>query len=448
MSRTSTGTSLLARSVISAKRFGMNDLPDGTLAISLFSFLTAASYVVTRAVGVGLFLSRIGTDRLPYALTGAALVVIVMSAVTRMVVRRVSPRIALRFTWTVLALLSGSLAVMIRWSPDSLLWLGVLFVLAEVRGCLNSVYVTTLSNDAFGGWGSKRPFVWVATGATLAGVLIGGVLSVEASSVAGETFLLVAVGLDVLAITVIRWLPRSTVCIDTMSAGDGSHKRTESMRRRYQRVRHYRWALGALMASQVVALTFMGYQWNVVVTKYHAGYEQGIIAYFAAFYAINDAVILLLQITAAGHLLDRLGIGWVLLLYPLALLGVALAMLASPQIAYLFIVVSIGSGLNVVRRSLHDPGLASAYSIMRQDVRRETIVVVRGMVKPFVEAASAILLLWLAPLLSLSNVTLVWILVLTPWLVCAIVVVSIHHTGQPDVVARTHDEHGLGLAAG
>ncbi|WP_144060138.1 hypothetical protein [Rhodopirellula sallentina] len=405
----------------------------------MFSFLTAASYVVTRAVGVGLFLSRIGTERLPYALTGAALVVIVLSALTRIVVRWTSPRAALGFTWSVLAGFSALLAVMIRQSPDSLLWLGTLFVLAEVRGCLNSVYLTTLSNDAFGNAGSKRPYVWVATGATLAGVVIGGMLSIEASKVPGELFMIAAVGLDALAISVIRWLPRTNERDMVSSSQPERDPHAETMKTRYRRVRHYRWALGALMAAQVVALTFMGYQWNVVVTEYHAGYEQGIIAYFGAFYAINDGLILLMQVTAAGRLLDRLGIGWVLLLYPLALMCVALAMLASPQVAYLFIVVSIGSGLNVVRRSLHDPGLASAYAIMRQDVRRETIVVVRGMIKPFVEAASAILLLWLAPQLSLSNITLIWILVLTPWLVCALVVVSIHHTGEPDVVAQTRD---------
>ncbi|MEO9590677.1 hypothetical protein [Rhodopirellula bahusiensis] len=222
--------------------------------------------------------------------------------------------------------------------------------------------------------------MWEATGATLAGVVMGGLLSLEAAQVSGEVFLYGAVALDLMTISVIRFLPR-TSSVRASAARTSSPPRLnlpdpkESLVDRYQRVRHYRWALGALMAAQVVALTFMGYQWNVIVTEYHLGNEEHIIAYFAAFYAINDAIILLLQVSAAGKLLDRLGIGWVLLLYPLSLLAVALAMLASPQIAYLFIIV-----------------------------------------------------------------TLVWILVLTPWLVFALLVVSIHHTGRPDAVAMATDD--------
>lgn len=383
-------------------------MPNPTATLFGFSFLSTATYVLTRALGVSLFMARLGSEALPLALGASAIAVLAISFLTRLAVRHAIPRHCVLFSWFVLSVVSLVLSFQIVTMPSSLVIVGAIFVLAEVRGCLNTVYATTMVNDFFADSESKKPFVLVLAGAPIAGIIAGFVLSYEAAAVSDTTWLAIIAGLDVATMLLTCFLPnrppRTDQTAQALSAPTAS----------LNHLRRYGYGLAALVALEVTVLTLVGYQWNVVVSDYLMS-EQKMIRYFAAFYAISDGLILLIQITASGRLLDRFGIGVPLMLYPVCLAGMGLAAVASGSLSVLMLVFTAGSGLNVLRRALHDPGLAAAFSILDPSVRNETIVLVKGMIKPSAEFIAALGLLFYADMVSARALTWAWIGLLVPW---------------------------------
>lgn len=414
--------------------------PNPTAVLFGFSFLSAATYVLTRTLGVSLFMARIGSDALPLALGASAVCVIALSTLTRLVVRFVPTGYCVTLSWLTLAAASFLLSIKIVALPHSLMVVGAIYVLAEVRGCLNTVYVTTLANDLFASSRSKNPFVIVAAGAPVAGIISGLIVSYEAAEISDTTWLSVIACLDLLTMAVSCFLPRPSrdattkqkqsrldeaeydgelrVASNQTNSSDEDRSSPKDSRRLTKNWRRYRFGLASLVGIKVVVLTLVGFQWQIVVNDSLVS-EQRMIAYFAAFYAINDVLIVLIQAVASGKLLDRYGIGAPLILYPILLSLIGIAALLADSLTVLMVVFTVGCGLNVLRRSLHDPGLAAAYAILDPSVRSETIVLVKGMIKPFSEVAAAMGLLFYASDISSNALTLVWVILLLPWYMIA-----------------------------
>ncbi|MEM9940204.1 MAG: hypothetical protein AAF939_01365 [Planctomycetota bacterium] len=102
--------------------------------------------------------------------------------------------------------------------------------------------------------------------------------------------------------------------------------------------------------------------------------------------------------------------------FPIAVSLVAVGVFFVDSSLALMLVFTLGKGLNVLRRSIHDPGLTVAYTVIDPRVRRETIVFVKGMVKPFAEAFSAAWLLFVGGILLEDWITGIWFLLTLPWL--------------------------------
>ena len=383
--------------------------------------------MIARAIGISLFVARMGGLALPLAFSASALAVILVSSLTRYAVRRISTRTCLAFSWAGLAWSSVWLSHRVEMEGYSLIVLGLLYVFAEVRGSLNTVYLTALSSDAFAKVDSKRPYVSVAAGAPIAGVIFGGLISIESSVISASTWMLVIAAIDILTLALSRWLklikpsrlsqpPKSLLKI--ASKDIRVRKRLARQKRKPFSTDRYRFGFAILVAMKVIVLTLVGFQWKLYAGEYLVN-EERLIAYFALFYAISDVLIIGLQFSTTGWLLDRFGIGVPMKLYPILLALLGLVALFSQSPIALVIIFTVARGLNVLRRSWHDPGLVAAYTILDRKMRRETIVVVKGMIKPFAEAFAGIALLFYADRVSPTVLTSVWMFVLIPWLVAA-----------------------------
>ncbi|EKK03248.1 hypothetical protein RBSH_01558, partial [Rhodopirellula baltica SH28] len=365
-----------------------------------FTFLTSATYSVARALGVSLFIARMGSDALPVALAASAVTVIAVSALTHLVNQRFPARYSVFGSWIGLASITAWLTAMISVEHHSIVLLGALYVIAEVRGCVNTIYATTLVNNAFASSTSKRPFVLVAAGAPIAGIAMGAVMGFGASTLEDTTWLKIIIGLDAATIVLLRWLPKTPAMkappeIDPHSQinqpkqidqnGIRSIRHIPSSPSAYR----YRYGLVSLIAFNVFAVTMVDYQWKVIAGD-HLLAEAQLLTYFAGFYAINDILIVLVQFTVATKLLDRFGIGMPLCAYPLLLSVLGLIALINQSQAVLILLFTLGQGLTVLKRSLYDPGMTSAYAILPQGIRNETILLIKGVVKPVIEAAVAI----------------------------------------------------------
>ncbi len=395
-----------------------------TSILFAFSFLTASSYVFVRALAVSLFIARAGTQNLPIAFAVSAFFVIVVSLLTRWAVGRLKTKLAASTTWLLLSLLTISIGVLLGTLHHSLIALSTIYVFAEIRGCLNTIYVVTFSNDYFADKDTKQPYTTVASGAPIAGILVGAILGYEASVVSLAPAIVVIVALDIAA-AISAWLLPSRNAVrlkrnldaDIESEALKLAKSTDGATiENKRRPNKYQFSLAILVSLKIVVLTLIGYQWKVSVGDYFGSDETRLLAYFAIFYATSDVLIVLLQWLVAGKVIDRMGIGLWLVGFPIAVAVVAVAVFFVDSTFAMLVVFTLGRGLNVVRRALHDPGLTVAYTVIDPKFRRETIVFVKGMVKPFAEAFTAGLLLIVGGLVLEIWITGIWFLLTLPWL--------------------------------
>lgn len=392
--------------------------------------LTSSSYVLTSAIGVSLYLARIGTDSLPLILSVSAVIVVLVSALAYTVIVRASAKICLFVAWLILALGSLALSFYVERFDHSFYVLGLIYVLAEIRGCLNTVFLTTLATDAFSGGTSKRPYVWVAAGAPIAGIVTGLILNYESSVITDVQYLRIIAGLDVLVLAVAVFLPK---------AGDENRPKTQKLAARVKwsqpldrpsntmnlqaelkrkRLR-FRSLLSLLVIAKTVVLTLVSYEWKITVADHLHGDETSLISYFAIYYAVTDVLILGLQLLVAGKLLDRFGISIAILGYPLLLTVIAVFALTSRTTFLLFALVTVAKGMDVIRRAFHDPALSSAFSKLDEKLRVTGIVLAKGVFKPTAEVLTAVTLLLLTPIIDINSVTAWWAFALIFWVLIA-----------------------------
>jgi len=373
-----------------------------------------------RTVAASVFLARVGGDGLPLAFVISAAATIVVSLITSKVLQYVDPGKAAAITWLLLAVTTAGMGVTLGALHHSVIVLSLFYVLAEIRGSLSTVYTVTLTNESFADLSSKRPYAIIASGAPVAGIVVGLLLGLEAAIVQAAPLMMAIALVDTMTAYCVGKSstkqadepgdspPLETTTVDPPGRQEPTDNTVKDGR--------YRLQLSALMALQVVVLTLIAYQWNVVVADYFGVDESRLVAYFAFFYAASDVLIVLAQWLVAGNLLDRFGPGIGLKSFPI-LIGLAgVAALASSSLAAMMIVFTIAKGLDVIRRSLHDPALASAYSVLNPAIRRNTIVLTKGMIKPFAEAASASLLVLLGAWVTDAELTWIWLGIIPLWL--------------------------------
>ena len=389
--------------------------------LTAFTFLTSASYVLTSAIGVSLYLSRVGASALPVVLAASAVAVVIVSSLTYATIQSATIKKRLIACWSILLAASIALSILIQTSNHSVYWLGLLYVLGEVRGCLNTVFLTSLSTDYFAQSDSKRPYALVAAGAPAAGILTGLLLGYEASAIGDIGFLRMIALLDLAVLMVVPLLPKPRLSDADSEQQVEQEAKPESAESkiRHEQLSRFRMHLTSLLVIKTAVLTLIGFQWKFAVSQYLHENETAMIAYFAAFYAITDVLILLSQLLVAGRLLDRFGIGIALIGYPCIMSVIGVIALSTEAIWPWFILMTLARGMDVYRRSMHDPALSAAFALFRQDVRRRMIVLIKGVFKPIAEVIAALVLLLFADGSGFDQFTIFWLLLLVPWLVSA-----------------------------
>jgi len=399
-----------------------------------FAFLTSAAYVLTTAIGIGLFLARVGLESLPLVLLASAIAVVVVSGVTYGLVNRIPPRRCVFAVWGGLALASAALSGAVLNAEDSAIVLGLVYVLAEVRGCLNTVYLTTLMTDTFRQTESKRPYTLVVAGAPVAGIMVGLVLTYGGIPIGNVRLLQLVTLLDLAVLGLAFFLPHRVALKDESQRIETPAVPSFSL----PTFSRFRTHVTVMVIIKAAVLTLIGFQWKVSVSQYWNADESAMIVYFAIFYAISDGLILITQVFVAGRLLDRFGIGVALCGYPclLAIVGCAAMFPRSPLA--MMAMLTVARGMDVVRRSFHDPALASAFTIMSKQVRRQSIVIITGIAKPVSEVITALLLFTFMMPWSGFQITALWWVLILPWLLAAFAANRIHRSVRTNQALETN----------
>lgn len=345
-----------------------------------YSFLTSSSYMIARSLADGLFLGYLGPEVLPLAMLFAALVVTPATlAWTRLSGGSAIVRVIM-LTRLLLASGTAALAWMLPGSDGSFLLLSLLYLVAELRACLNTIQFTTLLNETLSHT-NRHLAAFVSAGAPLAGIVTGTVIGLELGEISYSQMLWAAVVLDsvatlpLLARSVNRVSARGLAEPRNMPGGADTAAENSLVR-----------ALMVMIAVKVAVLTIVGYEWKVAAATFFGGRKDDLARYFAVFYAICDAVTLAIQLLVSGHVIRRFGVSLGLAVLPIVL-GISLfgGVLSDASTAVL-IWMTCAKATDILRRGLHEPALMLTYRPIGVIRRRRVIGLVNGMLKPLMEA--------------------------------------------------------------
>jgi ATP/ADP translocase len=381
----------------------------------LYCLLTGSSYTLARTAGDSLFLSRIGTDDLAGVFVASGIVTAVLASLWFQVIKRLPLRHSLQVSAIGLGSLTLLAWILLPSLHHSYYLLAIVYVLAEVKGCVNAINIASALNEILGGHSSRKSWALVLAGLPAASVLVGMVIGVEASFVTVGTFLLFSAVLDL-----VSALPVWRLCsfqVPPRQAPVTPRPRTrDRLNEAFQRYvcadRFGRW-IGILIAAKVFVLTIVAFEWKVAANHYYGVDEQALAGYFGIFYAVTGLATLLVQFLITGRLLSNRSVLFPILVMPVALLALNLLMVSGSGVVMLLVITTLAKSMDVWRRSAHDTALQILYTRIERDKRRDVIGFNNAFVKPLAEVAASLVLMlgsWAFHQSLLVIVTLLWLL--------------------------------------
>lgn len=361
----------------------------------LYAMLLAASYTVMRSVGDSLFLSRVGSDSLAVVFFASGLTTALLASIWFALTRRLSITRSLKISGYASAALTLAAWAALPWLHHSWWLLAAIYLLTELKGCVNTINVVTATNEILGGHSSGHAWARIGLGAPFAGVVIGVMIGIEASLFDLRTWLLLSVVLDLLAVLPLANASRLVVPGTNAAAGSTlkSALVTTNKLKEYACSRQFRYWIGVLIAAKVVVLTLITFFWKVSVTEYFVGNEQSLARYFGIFYAATGLLTLLLQGFVTGRLLSRRSLHFPIMLMPVALSILSTAIVFGAGALFLVVVVTLAKSVEVWRRSVHDTTLSMLYTKIERRQRRAAISFNTAVIKPLAEVGASLVLL-------------------------------------------------------
>lgn len=387
-----------------------------------FTFCTTSSYIVCRIVADTVLLSRIGVVALAPMLILAAVVVGVLSYVWARQTRDLPLRLLVVSTQLASVVVTAVLALLLTVSPNSMVVIGCVYVMAELRGCLNVIQLTVMLNETFCSRSEQQKFAFVNAGAPVAGIVAGSFLGIEAEFVSPAFLLACTCLADICGILIIRSTIGGVRITDSVRklpthteptvvlAAPTQHSRNVSHARTFAS------AILWMVVCKTIVLTIVSFEWKVFASEaYHAD-ERSLAAYFGIFYAVSDGLILFTQLFLTRFVLKYLGVAFSILLLPLYLTILGIISLRTQNIGLLFFVLTAARGAIVIRRGIHQVAVQILYGTMPTIVRRGIVSRILGIAKPVSEASTAAGIGLLVLYLPVRTLAWIWMPVLAIWL--------------------------------
>ena len=385
-----------------------------------FTFAITASYILCRTVADAVLLSRLGPESLPVMIVLGAITVGAISFVWAKRTRKLKLPKVIRITQLTTAMVTAGLLLLLLMYPQSSTVIGSLYLLAEMRSCLSAILLALLLNYGGDRNPDKRTFAFVNAGAPLAGITLGIFIGAEATFLSAPGLLLLCCGFDLLAWAMIAGSPIASKTL--MSA---RKLRTHSEPTIFvppvqaQEPEQRSIAFGKLILSVVVCktlvLTLINYEWKVFAADHFRISEEQLTAYFGIFYAVSDALTLIIQLAIAKYFLKHRTMAIGLFVLPVYLIVMATATLLTTNLMALFWLMTFARGSLVIRRGLYDVIIQVLYGWLPRKSRRATVASILGIAKPITEASTAVGIVALAAMIPTENLTWLWIPALLIW---------------------------------
>ncbi|MFT5299807.1 MAG: hypothetical protein ACI87E_001764 [Mariniblastus sp.] len=368
--------------------------------LSLYSLTIATSYIIARTVGDSLFLSRVGNQHLAVVFLLAGCSTALIASCWYLLTRQVSISKSIQFSGVLFAAGSFLCWALLPSYHHSFWLLAAIYLLAEIKGCINAINIVSALNTKLGRDASKTSWAAVGLAAPVAAVVVGSLLAFESNAIELRTWLLIGCGLDLVSVA-IGWLLGRTDDVKSGLAQLRTGKGTKSGERPVlQRTRppsfkayvcsdKFRLWIAILISCKVVVLTFVSFEWKSSVNSYFSSDPDRLVRFFGIYYGLVGIATVATQYFLTRRLLMRRNLSISILLMPFVLLGVGLILVVGAGVLAGLVAATLGKSLEVWRRSVHDTTLNSLYTKIRRQQRRSVIAFNSALIKPTSEVAAS-----------------------------------------------------------
>ena len=395
----------------------MNKLPTEEQPIVgrlfFYSLTVATSYIIARTVGDSLFLSRVGNEHLALVFVMAGCATAVAAGCWYWLTRKISIARTIQLSGLGFAALSLLAWLAIPRFHHSFWLLAGIYLLAEIRGCVNAINVVSALNAKLGREASKISWAFVGLAAPLAAMFVGGFMAYESGVFSLRTWLLIGSVLDFVSFGIGCSLERSTGLKKLKSDALKSRQKVKpASKKTYVSSDRFRFWIGILVATKVIVLTFVSFEWKTSVNNYFESNPDRLVQFFGIYYGFVGLATVALQYFVTGRLLKRRKLKLPLLLMPVGLLLVSLSLTMGVGLLVGLVVATMGKSLEVWRRSVHDTTLNTLYTKIRRQQRRSVIALNSALIKPLSEVSAAVIIFFGAATIyrpAMLVVIVVWI---------------------------------------
>ena len=388
-----------------------------------YSMFLSGSYTVLRSAGDSLFLSRLGNNSLAFVFVASGILTAMISTCWYLLTRRLSVKTVLTTSGFFFATMTAACWIAIPRMHHSQALLASIYLLTEVKGCINVINVVTAANEYLGRSSRSRSWTRIGMGAPLACLLAGALIGVEANLIDLRTWILLSAILDIVALMPIARMPvRSAVRRNraqlhqkllwpALQPGEAVDRFS-----RYARSRPFRFWLAIMIGSKIVVLTVVTYLWKVSVNEHYEGQENSLARYFGTYYAIVGVLTLVIQGFLTNRLLARGSLRIPLLTMPVSFVVFGTILVAASSTLLVFVTVTVARSFESWRRSVHDTTLSLIYTQLPRRERRGAISANVATLKPLAEVSAGLALLFGAPAIQrpiVLSAALLWLLATT-----------------------------------
>lgn len=386
-----------------------------TALVSCYLLLIIASYLILKATRDALYLDAFGAVKLPYVIIGIAVLVgLFVDGYIRLARRFATPAL------TMATLLFFIVNLLVFWvlAREGESWLyPVIYVWTGCYGVIAPVQVWTLVNELFTTRQTKR-LVGTIGAAGIAGAVGGGMLT---SSLAE------ALGAENLLLVVVLMLAASVAIVAAL----GRHRRRpgraelrtvqpSSLRQAVRTIAgsHHLTTVAGLVWLSALCTTIVDYQFKAAAAG--AGFERDdLAAFFGAAYGAMALASLSVQVVLVRFLLQRFGLGAVVLLLPVSLMTGTLFLIGAGS---LVAATLLKSGDGAFKHSVDRSAKELAYLPVAGRIKVQVKSAIDMVLDRFGDGTAGVLLLGLGTWLGwgFQGIGLVNLALLCGWLVLAV----------------------------
>lgn len=311
----------------------------------LYSFLAMTSYNIVKPLATAKFISDLGADNLPYVLLVAGFLIGgVMQVFTRVIAR-------LPVRWIIPITQAGMVAMLVLfwalfqagqdWASIAVYFFRLIF------GLLLISQFWTLANNVYDARQAKRLFGFIGGGASLGGVIGSAILTFTIERIGPNNLLLLSAGLLVLCIgivTVVLQLERPELS-GVASVGEEKGVGAGDAIRMLRESKHLQ-VISLVIAFAAMGAAIIETQLNLAAEAFSGREDESAIgALLGTVQLYTSAFGLVIQIWLTSKIHQYLGIGFALLILPVAMGSTGILILSTAALG-------AASGARVIDASL------------------------------------------------------------------------------------------------